>query len=461
VSKFETALRRAREFYAKRVTRDVAYRKDALRRLEATIATREKDLLDALNADLRKPAQEAYASEIGVVQTDIGHATRNIARWARSRRCRIGLGLAPARGRVNPEPLGVALIIGPWNFPLQLLFSPLVGALAAGNCAILKPSEFAPSVSTVAAEIVRETFEPGHVTLFEGGVDVARSLVGLDVDHIFFTGSITVGRQVMAAAAEHLTPVTLELGGKCPCIVCPDARLPVTARRIAWGKFLNAGQTCVAPDHVIVHRSVKDRFLGELERVIGAFFGSDPRTSADFGRVVNRRHFDRLERFLDQGRIVVGGQTDASELYVAPTVVVDPDPAADIMTDEIFGPILPVLEYDDLDETLVDLASRPAPLALYLFSEDRAIHDRVVSRTASGGVCINDVVNHIVPKALPFGGVGQSGMGQYHGKAGFDCFTHHRSVLRRSTLFDPGYAYPPARVSLKTLKRAYRWMFRD
>jgi aldehyde dehydrogenase (NAD+) len=396
-----------------------------------------------------------------MVQTDIGHTLRHISRWARPRRCRTTLGLAPARGRVHPSPLGVALIVGPWNFPVQLLFSPLVGALAAGNCVCLKPSEYAPAVSAVVSELVRETFEPGHVTLFEGGVDVARSLVELDFDHIFVTGSTEVGRRVMAAAADHLTPVTLELGGKCPCFVGPDARLRVAARRIAWGKFLNAGQTCVAPDHVIVHRSVKEDLLGALTGALREFFGGDPRTSRDFGRIVNRPHFDRLTGYLDQGKVVFGGQSDPSELYVAPTVLIDPDPSAAVMTEEIFGPILPVLEYDDLDEALTALASRPTPLALYLFSEDRATQDRFLARTASGGVCINDVVNHIVTKELPFGGIGRSGMGQYHGKASFDCFTHYRSVLTRSTRLDLSYAYPPARVSLKTLKRAYGWMFRN
>jgi aldehyde dehydrogenase (NAD+) len=461
VSEFKLALRRAREFHASGATRDVAYRGNALGRLEQVIDSREPDLLDALNADLRKSAQEAYGSEIGVVRTEIGYALRNLRRWARPRRARTPWALAPARGRVHPEPRGVVLILGPWNFPFNLLFSPLVGAIAAGNCVFLKPSEYAPAVSKAMAEVVREAFEPGHVTLFEGGVEVARSLVELDFDQLFFTGSTATGSAIMAAAAKRLTPVTLELGGKCPCIVCPDARLPVAARRIAWGKFLNAGQTCVAPDHVIVHRSVRDRFLATLGEVLKTYFGDDPRTSTDFGRIVNRRHFDRLAGYLAQGKIVLGGETDASELYIAPTVVLDPEPSAAIMTDEIFGPILPVLDYDDLDEVLAALASRPSPLAFYLFSENRATQDHVLAKTVSGGVCINDVVNHIVPKEMPFGGIGRSGMGQYHGKASFDCFTHYRSVLTRSTRFDPGYAYPPARFSLKTLKRAYSALFRD
>jgi aldehyde dehydrogenase (NAD+) len=461
VNDFESALRRARHFFDTGATHAVEFRAKALRRLARAIQDHEQDLLAALHADLRKPEQEAWATEVGVVQTDIAHALRNLSRWTRPRRRSATWGLRPASARVHPEPLGIALILGPWNYPFHLLFSPLVGALAAGNCLFLKPSEFAASVSKVMADLVREAFEPGHVTVVEGGAEVAQSLVDLDFDHIFFTGSTTVGRQVMAAAANHLTPVTLELGGKCPCVVCPDARLEVAVRRIAWGKFLNAGQTCVAPDHVFVHSSAKDRFLSLMKRILTEFFGPDPRQSADFGRIVNQGHFERIKGYLGQGEVAFGGQTDAGDLYVAPTLLVDPVPASAVMTEEIFGPVLPVLSYDDLDETLVDLASRPKPLALYLFTEDRAVQDRFLVRTVSGGVGINDVVNQIVPKELPFGGVGQSGMGMYHGKFGFDCFTHYRSVLRRSTRFDPRFAYPPSRVTLRTLKRAYRLLFRN
>jgi aldehyde dehydrogenase (NAD+) len=340
-----------------------------------------------------------------------------------------------------------------------LLFSPLVGALAAGNSVCLKPSEHAPRVSAAVAGIVRETFDAAHVTVFEGDAEVARSLTGLGFDHVFFTGSAEIGRRVLAAAAARLTPVTLELGGKSPCIVCSDARLPVAARRIAWGKFLNAGQTCVAPDHVLVHESVKTRLVEELRGAIREFFGDDPRSSPDYGRIVNERQFSRLKSYLDQGEILAGGESEASELYIAPTLLADPDPASPVMREEIFGPILPVIGFGALDRLLERLRTGPAPLALYLFSEDAAIHERVLARTISGGVCINDVVVQITAKELPFGGRGESGMGQYHGKAGFDCFTHYRSVMRRSTRFDPGYLYPPGRFSLEQLRKSYRFFF--
>ena len=457
----ESALCRSREFFASGATQDLGFRQDALRQLLRTIKRRESDLLEALYADLRKPMQEAWASEIGVVLTDIAYNTRKLRRWARPHRHPVSWGLRPARALVYPQPQGVVLILGPWNYPFQLLFSPLVAAIAAGNCVCVKPSELAPEVSRVLQVIVEEAFEPDHVTLIEGDVEVAKRLVGLDFDHIFLTGSTEVGRQVMAAAAGNLTPVTLELGGKCPCVVAPDARLDVAVRRVAWGKFLNAGQTCVAPDHVYVHSSLRERFLAALKQTLVGFFGEDPRQSPDFGRIVNRHHFERLAGYLDQGEIAHGGQTDEADLFIAPTLLADPRPGSAVLQDEIFGPILPVLKYTDLDKLLNELALEPAPLAMYLFTEDRTVQRRFLARSVSGGVGINDVVNQIVPKALPFGGVGESGMGRYHGKVGFDCFTHRRSVLQRSSRFDPGFQYPPTRVPLRTVKRAYRWLFKS
>jgi acyl-CoA reductase-like NAD-dependent aldehyde dehydrogenase len=327
----ESALRQSRELFASGVTRALDFRDNALHRLARTIEARESALLEALHSDLRKSEQEAWASEIGVVLTDIAYTVRKLRRWARPRRRPATWGLRPASARVYPEPQGVVLILGPWNYPFQLLFSPLVAAVAAGNCVCLKPSELAPEVSKVMAAIIDDAFEPGHVTLVEGGVEIAKRLVGLDFDHIFLTGSTEVGRQVMSAAARNLTPVTLELGGKCPCIIAPDARLAVAARRIAWGKFLNAGQTCVAPDHLVVHLSLKERFLDALRKTLIEFFGDDPRQSPDFGRIVNRRHFERLVSYLEQGEVVHGGQADEADLYIAPTLLADPCPGASVL----------------------------------------------------------------------------------------------------------------------------------
>jgi aldehyde dehydrogenase (NAD+) len=457
----ESALSRTRELFASGATRSVDFRDKALHRLARTLEERESELLEALYSDLRKPAQEAWASEIGVVLTDIAYTTRRLRRWTRPQRRPASWGLHPARAQVYPEPQGVVLILGPWNYPFQLLFSPLVAALAAGNCVCLKPSNLAPKVSQVVAAVVEDAFEPGHVAVVEGDVEVAKRLVEMDFDHIFLTGSTEVGRQVMGAAARNLTPVTLELGGKCPCVVASDARLEVAVRRIAWGKFLNAGQTCVAPDHVLVHVTLKERFLESMQATLVEFFGDDPRQSPDFGRIINRDHFERIKGYLDQGEVIHGGQADEADLFIAPTLLADPRPGSAVLAEEIFGPVLPVQTYEDPDEILAAWRTRSPPLAIYLFTESRAVQEQFLARSTSGGVGINDVVNQIVPKELPFGGIGDSGMGRYHGKAGFDCFTHYRSVLRRSTRFDPGFQYPPARVALKTVQQAYRWLFRS
>jgi len=457
-SDYASLLRNLRAFYETHATHPVLFRAEQLRTLGRAIESRENDLLGALHADLRKPPLEAYVSEIGFVQTDISHAVRHISRWARAQRRRTPPIGWPGRSFVYPEPYGVVLIMGPWNYPFQLLFSPLVGAMAAGNCVCLKPSEFAPSTSAVIAQMVSEVFPPEYVTVVEGGRDAAEALLQERFDHVFFTGSTTVGRAVMEAAARHLTPVTLELGGKCPCVVCSDVNVETAARRIMWGKCLNAGQTCVAPDFVLVDRRIRDSLLQALERALGRFFGDSVESSKDFGRIVNRKHFDRLVSYLPQGRIVCGGEYDESNLFIAPTIMTDVDPASPVMQEEIFGPILPVLEFGDLDEVLSMLRERPKPLALYLFTKDRGIQNRVIEQTVAGGVCINDTVTHILSKDLPFGGVGASGMGSYRGKAGFDCFTHYKSVMRRSMRVDPPFRYPPTSLPLARLKRFCRFL---
>ena len=457
-SNYALQLRSLRAFYETHATHPVSFRVEQLRTLGRAIESRENDLLEALYADLRKPRLETYVSEIAVVQTDISHAIRHLKRWTHVQRRRTPPIAWPGRSSVYPEPYGVVLIMGPWNYPFQLLFSPMVGAMAAGNCVCLKPSELAPTTSALIAQMGSEVFSPDYVTVVEGGRDVAEELLRERFDHVFFTGSTTVGRAVMEAAAQHLTPVTLELGGKSPCVVCRDVNVETAARRIMWGKCLNAGQTCVAPDFVLVDRQIKDLLLQATERALDRFFGESAQSSKDFGRIVNRRHFDRLVSYLLQGRIVCGGDYDERDLFIAPTIMTDIDPESPLMQEEIFGPILPVLEFSDLDEVVSMLRDRPKPLALYLFTEDRSIQNQVIAETVSGGVCVNDTVSHILGKDLPFGGVGASGMGTYRGKAGFDCFTHYKSVLRRSMLVDPTFRYPPASVSLATLKRVARFL---
>ncbi len=451
-------VQRQRAFFETGRTRDVGFRMRELRRLRQAIARREGDLANALRADLGKSPLDAYTSEIGYVLGDADHALRRMRAWARPRRRRVPPIAWPGRGAVHPMPFGVALVIGPWNYPFQLLFSPVVSAIAAGNCVCVKPSEYAPHTSRAIADLVSSEFAPEFLSVVEGGAEAAEALLSERFDFIFFTGSPRVGRLVMAAAARHPTPVALELGGKCPCLVCEDAKVDLAARRILWGKCLNAGQTCVAPDHVLVHESVRERFLKALRAAHDRFFPDGPRTSDRYGRIVNLAHFDRLAKYLDDGPILFGGERDRESRYLAPTVMLEPARDAGVMREEIFGPVLPVLAYRDLDVELARLRRLPWPLALYLFSESRAMQDRVLAATASGGVCINDTISHILARELPFGGLGESGMGRCHGKAGFDCFTHARSVLRRGTRADPPFRYPHQAASLRAVRRLYAWL---
>jgi aldehyde dehydrogenase (NAD+) len=351
--------------------------------------------------------------------------------------------------------MGVVLVIGPWNYPVQLALSPLVAAVAAGNCAAVKLSEQAPAVSAALARLLSDVFDSSHVAGFEGDAETGRALLALPFDHVFFTGGTAVGRDVMRAAARRPASVTLELGGKNPCIVCADADLETAARRIAWGKFLNAGQTCVAPDTVLVARAVHDRFIELLVRTIRAFYGEDPQCSPDYGRIVSDRHFERLSALLGQGTVACGGGQDAATRYIAPTVVLAPAAGSELLSEEIFGPILPVVPFDSLDDELARLRRAPSPLALYLFTSSRQTVRRVLLGSRSGGVCVNDTVNQVVCRRLPFGGVGASGTGRYHGRAGFDCFSYSRSVLERSTRLELGKAYPPFKTPLAVLKRVY------
>ncbi len=448
----------ARRYYESGATREPAFRAAQLRGLLQALVTREAALLEALRLDLGKPACESYASEIGWVLGDIRHALRNLARWTRPRRRHVPPGLQPARGRVVPQPYGVVLVIGPWNYPLGLIASPLVAALAAGNCVCLKPSEHAPHVAAEMARLAGTVFPADLVHVVQGGPETADALVRAPFDKIFFTGSTAVGRQVLTAAAANLTPVTLELGGKSPCIVCDDTDLARAARRIVWGKFLNAGQTCVAPDHVWVAAERRDELIAALVQTVRAFYGPDPRASPDYGRIVNARHLRRLTGYLGDGRVICGGESDAADRYLAPTVMTDVPLTSPLMQEEIFGPILPVVTYASLNDVFAELRARPAPLALYAFTDSRAVRARILRETVSGGVCFNDTISHILARELPFGGVGASGMGAYHGQAGFDCFSHSRSVLTRSLRFDPGMVYPPARASLAVLRHVSRWL---
>ncbi|BCG56924.1 aldehyde dehydrogenase [Paenibacillus sp. URB8-2] len=440
-------------YFTSGATQELSYRIDALRRLKGSIRAHERQLLNALKSDLNKSEFEAYSTEIGIVLEEIGFTLKHLRAWAKPRKVKTPITHWGSKGFIYSEPYGVSLILAPWNYPFQLAVAPLVGAIAAGNCAVLKPSELTPRTSETISEIIRASFQEEYVSVIQGGIETSEALLKEKFDYIFFTGSVPVGKIVMEAAARHLTPVTLELGGKSPCIVHEDANLKLAARRIAWGKFMNAGQTCVAPDYIYVHQSVKDRFLSELRDAVKELYGEQPLLNPGYTRVVSRRHFDRLEAFLGNGTMLFGGGTDKENLTIEPTVLEDIGWEHPVMKEEIFGPILPVLGYQHLSEAAYGIRNQPGPLALYLFTESKSVQEEVLKSVSFGGGCINDTVYHIVSPYLPFGGVGNSGMGAYHGQAGFDTFSHRKSVLKQTTRFDLPFRYPNRKNGLKQIKR--------
>jgi aldehyde dehydrogenase (NAD+) len=423
-------------------TKPLAWRKATLRRLRALLIEHEPALLKALATDLGKPNLEAWVSELGFTMTDIDHTLTNLDSWSANRKVATPTTLLPGSSAIVPEPVGVVCVIAPWNYPVQLLLVPMVAAIAAGNAVVVKPSELTPATSGAIGDLLRSLNDPA-IAIVQGGVAETTELLVHRFDHIIYTGNGRVGRVVMRAAAEHLTPVTLELGGKSPAIVSAHANIEVAARRIVWGKFVNAGQTCIAPDYVLVERSVHDALVSAMSKAITQFYGTDPKTSADYARIVNGPHFHRLEKLLDSGTITAGGQTDVDTRYIAPTILTNVALDAPVMREEIFGPILPVLSIDTLDDAVRIVNQGDTPLALYSFSENDTENSRLLAEIQSGGACVNGTLFHIVNPYLPFGGKGESGMGSYHGQAGFDTFSHLRSVHRRNTKIDPPLLYPP------------------
>jgi aldehyde dehydrogenase (NAD+) len=425
-------------------TRPIAYRQEQLRALERLLKEHERDIEKALHDDLGKPALEAFTAEIAFTARELALVRKKLPRWARPERVSTPLFALPGKCLVYPEPLGVVLIIAPWNYPVQLAIGPLVGAIAAGNCAVVKPSEVAPATSALLADLLPRYLDNECFRVMEGGVPETTALLAERFDHIFYTGNPVVGRIVMEAAAKHLTPVTLELGGKCPCLVDTSADLDVAARRILWGKFYNAGQTCISPDYVLAHEAIEEALLARLTQTLRSFYGDNPRQSADFGRIVNPRHLARLQKLLPgSGKVIAGGDAVEAERYLAPTILRDVPPDSPVMAEEIFGPILPVLRVRDLDEAIAFVNARPKPLALYLFTTDKGARKRVLAQTSSGGAVVNHTTMHAAVSSLPFGGVGASGMGAYHGRATFDTFSHRKSVLLKSNWLDLQLIYPP------------------
>lgn len=444
----EAAFRQQKSFFNTDKTKSVDFRTDALKSLRRAILKNRNRILKAVSEDMGKPPLEAYSAEIGIVLGAIDRALRGIKKWVKPRRVRTPAALYPSKGYILPEPLGVVLIIGPWNYPFNLVFCPLVDAIAAGNCAIIKPSEISESSASLISEIISETFEPGFIRAIEGGVDASTMLLKQKFDYIFYTGNSSVGRIVMEAASANLTPLTLELGGKSPCIVDCDADLMRAARRITWGKFFNAGQTCIAPDYLLVDRKISSEVIAAIKGVLETFYGKNPSESRHYARIINARHFERLKNLLREGNVIHGGSHDSSSLYVEPTLIVDPIESSELMNEEIFGPILPIIEYESLDEAVDIVNSKPKPLALYFFSCNEEKQESVIRRTSSGGICINGTVAQYTSLSLPFGGVGESGFGRYHGKNGFEAFSNMKSVMKRSLNYDMTLLYPPHRDSL-------------
>ncbi|MDU9337684.1 aldehyde dehydrogenase [Staphylococcus aureus] len=448
----------SKAFFNTQQTKDISFRKEQLKKLSKAIKSYESDILEALYTDLGKNKVEAYATEIGITLKSIKNARKELKNWTKTKNVDTPLYLFPTKSYIKKEPYGTVLIIAPFNYPFQLVFEPLIGAIAAGNTAIIKPSELTPNVARVIKRLINETFDANYIEVIEGEIEETQTLIHLPFDYVFFTGSENVGKIVYQAASENLVPVTLELGGKSPVIVDETANIKVASERICFGKFTNAGQTCVAPDYILVHESVKDDLITALSKTLREFYGQNTQQSPDYGRIVNLKHYHRLTSLLNsaQMNIVFGGHSDEDERYIEPTLLDHVTNDSAIMQEEIFGPILPILTYQSLDEAIAFIHQRPKPLSLYLFSEDENATQRVINELSFGGGAINDTLMHLANPKLPFGGVGASGMGRYHGKYSFDTFTHEKSYIFKSTRLESGVHLPPYKGKFKYIKAFFK-----
>lgn len=451
-------VQRQRDFFNTGKTKSVEFRIEQLKKLRKIIVDNERAIIDALHADLRKSDLEAYATEIGVVLVELDDMLKNVKSWSKPQRVKTPLFHQLATSWRYPEPYGVTYIIAPWNYPFQLLVAPLIGAMGGGNTAILKPSELSENTSLLIQKLISENFDEGYVKVVMGAVEESKAMLEQRFDYVFFTGGTEIGRYVYTAAARHLTPVTLELGGKSPCIVDEDIQLTHTSRRILWGKFTNAGQTCVAPDYLLVNKKIKSKLIDKMKEHLKEFYGEDPSRSPDFGRIISERHFDRVSRMIDPSKVIIGGQTDRSDKYIAPTLLEGVNLNDRVMQEEIFGPVLPVIEYDTIEDAIAYVKQFEKPLALYIYSENSNIQRKIMNDLPFGGGCINESVMHVGQGHLPFGGVGESGLGAYHGKSSFETFSHYKSVLKKSTLSDMPIKYPPYKNNMGIIKKLMAWL---
>lgn len=453
MSKYSEILAKQREFFDTGQTLDPFFRKKQLQLLKRAIKQNEQAINEALRLDLNKAPLEAYTTEVGFILQELGYMINSVLRLAAPKMVLSPLIHFPSSTMVYNEPYGSVLIIAPWNYPLQLAFAPLIGAIAAGNCAVIKTSQYAPNCSKIIAKIISETYDPAYITVVEGEPGASEAILEEKFDYIFFTGSVEVGKSVMAAAAKNLTPVTLELGGKSPCIVTENANIKLAAKRIVWGKFLNSGQTCIAPDYILVSEKIKDELITQLKRFIEKQYTNDPLTYADYPKIVNERHFNRLLRLIEGEKIISGGKSDRDKLKIEPTLLDEPAADSPVMSEEIFGPILPIISFDTIENAAKYIKKRPKPLALYVFSECKDEQKYFVKNVSFGGGTINDTIIHISTSAAGFGGVGDSGMGKYHGKASFETFSHSKTVMKKGNWLDFPYRYHPfSDFNLKVVK---------
>lgn len=437
---------------------NINFRKEALTKLLDEIIKRENEIIDALYFDFKKPAFEAVVTETSYVISELKDTIKNIKSWSKPRRVFPSLLNFPSKDYIYKEPYGKVLIISPWNYPFQLALCPLISAFAAGNQVVLKPSELTPKTSEIITKIIENVFHKNQVSVIEGGIAVSQQLLSKRWDYIFFTGSVAVGKIVAKAAAENLTPVTLELGGKNPCIIDETANLKLAAKRIVWGKFMNAGQTCIAPDYILIHKDMKSHFIDYLKEEIISAYGENSINSPDFARIVNKLNCKRLIDMIDSKKVIFGGQTDINNCYIAPTLIEETSLETELMKDEIFGPILPILSYEEESDIEAVVSKYEKPLAFYIFTENRVFSKQMIEKYSFGGGCVNDTMVHFSNKRLPFGGVGHSGMGAYHGIMSFDTFSHKKSILKKSNLLDLPFRYAPYKGKLSTIKKILNWL---
>jgi aldehyde dehydrogenase (NAD+) len=455
---FSKILQDQKTFFTSQETKSIAYRVSLLKNLKFEILNREQAIIDAIYKDFNKPAFETYVTEISVVLSEIDLFIKNIKTWSKPKRIKPALLNFPSTEFIYKDPYGTVLIISPWNYPFQLAIAPLIAAIACGNTVVLKPSELTPNTSNLLRSIISKVFKPEHALVIEGNAEVASNLLKLNWDYIFFTGSVNVGKIVAKAAAEDLTPVTLELGGKNPCIIDETANLELTAKRLVWGKFLNAGQTCIAPDYILIKESIKNEFYNAIKKEIIAAYGTNPENSKDFTRIVNEKNFERLKSFLENETIICGGETNSETNYIAPTILDEPKLSNKVMIDEIFGPILPVISYSSFEDISKIINNYEKPLALYIFSNNSDFKTKILSCFSFGGGVINDTIIQFTNHRLPFGGVGNSGIGAYHGEYSYKTFTHQKSVVIKGNWLDLPFRYAPYSGKLKTIKKLFKWL---